>query len=122
VNQRGEIQAVGAVTAKVEAFFRLCDLRGLTGQQGVLIPRANIRNLMLREDIVEAVRAGKFHIYAISSVDEGIELLTGIPAGRPDRDTRYLEGTINARISQVLRLYSDRVRAYTGKGPGLTRP
>jgi predicted ATP-dependent protease len=122
VNQRGEIQAVGAVTAKVEAFFRLCDLRGLTGQQGVLIPRANIRNLMLREDIVAAVQAGRFHIYAISSVDEGIELLTGIPAGRPDRDTRYLEGTINARISQVLRLYSDRVRAYTGKGPGLTRP
>ena len=122
VNQRGEIQAVGAVTMKVEAFFRLCEVRGLTGQEGVLIPRANIRNLMLREDVVEAVRAGKFHIYAISSVDEGMELLTGIPAGKPDRDNRYLEGTINARVSQILRLYSDRVRAYTGKGPGLTRP
>lgn len=122
VNQRGEIQAVGAVTAKVEAFFRLCDARGLTGQQGVLIPRANIRNLMLREEIVDAARAGKFHIYAISTVDEGIELLTGIPAGRPDRDNRYLEGTINARVSQILRLYSDRVRAYTGNGTGLTRP
>jgi predicted ATP-dependent protease len=123
VNQRGEIQAVGAVTAKVEAFFRLCESRGLDGKQGVLIPRANIRNLMLREDIVAAVDAGKFHIYAISTVDEGIELLTGIPAGRPDRDTRYLEGTINARVSQMLRLYSDRVRAYTaGKSAGLTRP
>jgi predicted ATP-dependent protease len=123
VNQRGEIQAVGAVTAKVEAFFRLCEARGLDGKQGVLIPRANIRNLMLREDIVAAVDAGKFHIYAISTVDEGIELLTGIPAGRPDRDTRYLEGTINARVSQMLRLYSDRVRAYTaGKSAGLTRP
>lgn len=122
VNQRGEIQAVGAVTAKVEAFYHLCESRGFTGQQGVLIPRANVRNLMLREDVVAAVKAGKFHIYAISTVDEGIELLTGIPAGRPDRDNRYLEGTINARVSQVLRLYSDRVRAYTGNSTGLTRP
>jgi predicted ATP-dependent protease len=123
VNQRGEIQAVGAVTAKVESFYRLCEVRGLDGRQGVLIPRANIRNLMLREEIVASIKAGRFHIYAISSVDEGIELLTGIPAGKPDRDTRYLEGTINARVSQMLRLYSDRVRAYTaGKNSGLTRP
>jgi predicted ATP-dependent protease len=123
VNQRGEIQAVGAVTAKVESFFRLCEARGLDGHQGVLIPRANIRNLMLREEIVAAVKAGRFHIYAISSVDEGIELLTSIPAGRPDRDNRYLEGTINARVSQMLRLYSDRVRAYiAGQNVGLARP
>jgi len=123
VNQRGEIQAVGAVTAKVESFFRLCEARGLDGHQGVLIPRANIRNLMLREEVVAAVKAGRFHIYAISSVDEGIELLTGLPAGRPDRDNRYLEGTINARVSQMLRLYSDRVRAYiAGQNVGLARP
>lgn len=123
VNQRGEIQAVGAVTAKVEAFYRLCEIRGLNGHQGVLIPRANIRNLMLREEIVAAVKAGRFHLYAIGSVDEGIELLTGIPAGRPDRDNRYLEGTINARVSQMLRLYSDRVRAYiAGQNVGLARP
>jgi predicted ATP-dependent protease len=122
VNQRGEIQAVGAVTAKIEAFFRLCASRGLTGSQGVLIPRANVRNLVLRDEVVEAARAGKFHIYAISSVDEGMELLTGIPAGKPDPDNRYLEGTINARVSQVLRLYSDRVRAFTTKSQGLTRP
>ncbi|HEX5547093.1 MAG TPA: AAA family ATPase [Ktedonobacterales bacterium] len=123
VNQRGEIQAVGAVTAKVESFYRLCEIRGLDGHQGVLIPRANIRNLMLREEIVAAVKAGRFHIYAIGSVDEGIELLTGIPAGRPDRDNRYLEGTINARVSQMLRLYSDRVRAYiAGQNVGLARP
>ncbi|HEX5157735.1 MAG TPA: AAA family ATPase [Ktedonobacterales bacterium] len=123
VNQRGEIQAVGAVTAKVESFFRLCEARGLDGHQGVLIPRANVRNLMLREEVVAAVKAGRFHIYAISSVDEGIELLTGIPAGRPDRDNRYLEGTINARVSQMLRLYSDRVRAYiAGQNVGLARP
>ena len=122
VNQRGEIQAVGAVTAKIEAFFRLCASRGLTGSQGVLIPRSNIRNLVLRDEVVEAVQAGKFHIYAISTVDEGMELLTGITAGKPDPDNRYLEGTINARVNQVLRLYSDRVRAFTGKGHGLTRP
>ncbi len=123
VNQRGEIQAVGAVTAKVESFYRLCEARGLDGRQGVLIPRANIRNLMLRDEIVAAVTAGRFHLYAISSVDEGIELLTGIPAGRPDRDNRYLEGTINARVSQMLRLYSDRVRAYiAGQNVGLARP
>ena len=123
VNQRGEIQAVGAVTAKVESFYRLCEIRGLDGHQGVLIPRANIRNLMVREEIVAAVKAGRFHIYAIGSVDEGIELLTGIPAGRPDRDNRYLEGTINARVSQMLRLYSDRVRAYiAGQNVGLARP
>ncbi|HEX6541933.1 MAG TPA: AAA family ATPase, partial [Ktedonobacterales bacterium] len=104
VNQRGEIQAVGAVAIKIETFFRLCNERGLTGQQGVLIPRANARNLMLRDDVVAAVEAGKFHIYAISTADEGIELLTGIPAGRPDRDNRYLEGTVNARVTQMLRL------------------
>ena len=122
VNQRGEIQAVGAVTAKVESFFRLCKSRGLDGSHGVLIPRANVRNLVLRDEVVEAAQARLFHIYAISTVDEGIELLTGIPAGRPDPDNRYLEGTINARVNQVLRLYSDRVRAFTGKGHGLTRP
>ncbi|HET9979067.1 MAG TPA: Lon-insertion domain-containing protein, partial [Ktedonobacterales bacterium] len=122
VNQRGEIQAVGAVTQKIEGFFRLCAARGLTGSQGVLIPRANMRNLVLRDEVVEAARAGQFHIYAISTVDEGMEILTGIPAGRPDPDNRYLEGTINARVSQILRLYSDRVRAFTGKSHGLTHP
>lgn len=122
VNQRGEIQAVGGVTPKIEGYFRLCAARGLTGSQGVLIPRANARNLVLRDEVVEAARAGQFHIYAISTVDEGMELLTGIPAGRPDPDNRYLEGTINARVSQILRLYSDRVRAFTGKSHGLTHP
>jgi predicted ATP-dependent protease len=122
VNQRGEIQAVGGVTPKIEGYFRLCAARGLTGSQGVLIPRANARNLVLRDEVVEAARAGQFHIYAISTVDEGMELLTGIPAGRPDPDNRYLEGTINARVSQILRLYSDRVRAFTGQSHGLTHP
>ena len=70
------------------------------------------RNVMLQEDIVDAVQQGLFHIYAINTVDQGIELLTGIPAGKPDRENRYLEGTINARITRTLRAYSERVQSY----------
>ncbi len=122
VNQRGEIQAVGGVTHKVEGFFRACRARGLTGEQGVLIPRANVRHLMLREDVVDAVRRGAFHLYAVSTIDEGIELLTGIPAGRPDASGRYLEGTISARVGQTLRAYSERVRAAGVPVPPAGRP
>jgi predicted ATP-dependent protease len=112
VNQRGELQAVGGVTHKIESFFRICNQRGLTTDQGVIIPEANIRNLMLQNEVVEAVRAGRFHVYAISTIDEGIELLTGIPAGKPDPTGRYLEGTINARVTSALRIYSERVQAF----------
>lgn len=122
VNQRGEVQAIGGVTHKVEGFFRTCRARGLTGEQGMLIPRANVRHLMLREDVVEAVRRGAFHIYAVSTIDEGIELLTGIPAGRPDASGRYLEGTISARVGQTLRAYSERVRAAGMPLPPASRP
>ncbi|HEX3272076.1 MAG TPA: ATP-binding protein [Ktedonobacterales bacterium] len=114
VNQLGEIQPVGSVTEKVEGFFTVCQKRGLRDDQGVIIPRASITSLMLRDDVIEAVRAGKFHIYAIATVDEGIELLTGIPAGQPDKNGRYLEGTINARVLRTLRTYSERMRAYYG--------
>jgi predicted ATP-dependent protease len=119
VNQRGEVQAVGGVTHKIESFFRICRHRGLNGEQGVIIPEANARNLMLREEVVEAVRAATFHIYAINSIDQGIELLTGIPAGKPDRENRYLEGTINARVIHTLRGYNDRVRAFGPTIPGI---
>lgn len=112
VNQRGEVQAVGGVTQKIEAFYRICRDRGLTGEQGVIIPRANVRNLMLREEIVDAIRARRFHVFAVSTIDEGIELLTGIPAGRPDPNGRYLEGTINARVGQTLQVFGERVRAF----------
>jgi predicted ATP-dependent protease len=105
---------VGSVTEKVEGFFTVCQKRGLRDDQGVIIPRASITSLMLRDDVIEAVRAGKFHIYAIATVDEGIELLTGIPAGQPDKNGRYLEGTINARVLRTLRTYSERMRAYYG--------
>lgn len=117
VTQRGEIQAIGGVSMKVEGFFRLCQARELTGRQGVIIPRANVRHLMLREAVIDAVRARKFHIYAIATVDEGITLLTGIPAGQADAHGRYLEGTINARVLSKLRLYSERVRDFASARP-----
>jgi predicted ATP-dependent protease len=116
INQQGEIQPVGSVTEKVEGFFSICQKRKLSGDQGVIIPRASIPSLMLRDEVIQAVRAGEFHIYAVSTVDEGMELLTGIPAGQPDKDGRYLEGTINARALRTLRAYSERVRAYYGHG------
>jgi hypothetical protein len=81
VNQRGEVQAVGGVNEKVEGSFDLCQARGLTGEQGALIPASNVQHLMLRRDVVEAVEAGKFHVYPIETIDQGIEILTGIEAG-----------------------------------------
>ena len=90
VNQHGEIQPIGGVNQKIEGFFDVCKAKGLTGDQGVMIPVQNVKNLMLRQDVVEAVRQGKFHIYAVSTIDEGIEILTGMPAGR--KDQRLLPG------------------------------
>ena len=81
VNQWGEVQAIGGVNEKIEGFFDVCVQHGLTGQQGVLIPQANVRNLMLRHDVVEAIRAGRFHVYPITHIDQGLALLTGVPAG-----------------------------------------
>ena len=102
VDQQGRILAVGSVTAKIEGFFDLCQARGLTGTQGVVIPEANVRHLMLRPDVVQAVREGKFHVYAVSTVDEGIALLTGVPAGEPDAAGNYPEGTVNYRVQKRL--------------------
>ena len=91
VNQRGEVQAIGGVTAKIEGYFEACRVTpaGLTGEQGVIIPAANVSNLMLREDVIEAVAAGQFHIYPVRTIDEGIEILTGTPAGQPGADGAY---------------------------------
>src|SRR5258708_28721633 len=121
VNQRGDVQAVGGVTPKIERDFKICPTPGLAGHQRVVLPRANVRNLMLNEDVIEASRAGRFHIFAVSTIDEGIEILTGIPAGRPHPPGRHLEGTVNARVNQALRAYSEKVRAYTGAPAGARR-
>lgn len=113
VNQKGEVQAIGGVNEKIEGFFDVCRLMpgGLTGHQGVVIPRANVRHLMLREDVIEAVRAGRFHIYAVSTVDEGIEVLTGVPAGERGADGLFPEGTVNRRVEDRLRAFAERARA-----------
>jgi lon-related putative ATP-dependent protease len=105
VNQRGEVQAIGGATLKIEGFFEVCRAMpgGLTGEQGVIVPAANVPNLMLREDVADAVAAGQFHIYPVRTIDEGIELLTGIPAGERGPDGAYPPDSINGRIEGRLR-------------------
>jgi lon-related putative ATP-dependent protease len=102
VNQYGEVQAIGAVNEKIEGFFDICHARGLTGEQGVLIPEANVKHLMLRKDVVDAASAGKFHIYPVANVDDVIELLTGIPAGEADTTGNLPSGSINQRVRAKL--------------------
>jgi lon-related putative ATP-dependent protease len=102
VDQQGRVQAIGGATFKIEGFFDLCRARGLSGTHGVLIPAANVRHLVLRDDVVQAVREGKFHIYLIETIDQGIELLTGIPAGEADAEGNYLEGTVNYLVQKRL--------------------
>ncbi|HZK18548.1 MAG TPA: ATP-binding protein, partial [Clostridia bacterium] len=104
VNQLGEIQAIGGVNDKIEGFYRVCKLKGLTGNQGVIIPESNTDNLMLDEEIVGAVKNGQFGIYTIRTIDEGLELLTGIPAGRLTENGCYREGSVNDRVQK--RLYA----------------
>jgi len=112
VDQVGEVQAIGGVNEKIEGFFDLCAARGLTGDQGVLIPRANVKHLMLRQDVVDAVAAGKFAVYPIATVDEGIEVLTGVPAGEPDGEGRYPEGTLNRMVADRLAGMAEASRAF----------
>ncbi len=102
VNQWGEIQPIGGVNEKIEGFFDICQATGLTGDQGVIIPASNIDNLMLKDKVLEAVSAGQFSIYAISHVEEGLELLTGIPAGKMKSDNSYPDGTLFDRVNQKL--------------------
>lgn len=102
INQRGEIQAIGGVTYKVEGFFNLCKKRGLTGKQGVIIPFQNVSDLVLKDEVTEAVKEGKFHIYTITNTDEGIELLTGIPAGKKNNKGRYPQNSIHGKVHKKL--------------------
>ncbi len=110
INQKGEIQAIGGVNEKVEGFFDCCRHLGYTGKQGVLIPESNVRDLMLRKDVVKAVEDGTFHIYAVETVDEGMEILTGLEAGRKGSDGTYPEGTINGRVDHKLRELGEGLR------------
>ena len=112
VNQRGVVQPIGGVNEKIEGFFDVCEERGLTGDQGVLIPAANTDNLMLRPDVVAAVRAGDFHVYPVETVDQGIELLTDVEAGTRDEQGTFPAGTINAMVEARLREFADRRRQF----------
>jgi predicted ATP-dependent protease len=116
VNQHGQVQAIGAVNHKIEGFFDICSARGLNGNQGVLIPSANVRHLMLREDVVQAARDGKFHIFPVSSVDEAIELLTGVPAGLPDEQGNIPEGSINDLVASQIAEMSARRQSFNRPG------
>jgi lon-related putative ATP-dependent protease len=112
VNQHGEIQAIGGVNEKIEGFFDVCRARGLTGDQGVLIPAANVGHLMLRHDVVEACAQGKFHVYPVRTVDEGMELLTGVPAGERDAEGLFPDNTINQRVEVKLLVFAEQARAF----------
>ena len=107
VNQKGEIQPIGGVNEKIEGFFQICETRGLDGSHGVIIPIQNVKNLNLHDNVLEAVKNKKFHIYAISSIDEGIELLTGVPAGKKDSNGRFPAGTINYLAYEKLKKYAE---------------
>jgi len=111
VNQRGQVQAIGGVNEKIEGFYDICVARGLTGEQGVLIPTSNVKHLMLRQDVVDAVERGEFHVYAVETIDQGIELLTGIPAGEQDADGVYPEGSLNALVANRLKAMAEKRQA-----------
>ncbi|MBA3009780.1 MAG: AAA family ATPase [Proteobacteria bacterium] len=112
VNQKGEIQAIGGVNEKIEGFYDVCVKKGLTGDQGVMIPAANVKNLMLRTDVVKAVGEGKFHIYAVASIEQGIEVLTGIRAGKADAQFHYPDKTVFGLVQKKLEKYHERSRAF----------
>jgi len=112
VNQLGEVQPIGGVNEKIEGFFDVCEAKGLTGKQGVIIPRRNVEDLMLRMDVVEAVREGKFHIYPVDTIDQGIEILTGVKAGERREDGAFEEGTVNYLVDQELTNLAKRMREF----------
>jgi len=111
VNQQGDVQAIGGVNEKIEGFFDLCAARGLTGEQGVLVPASNVQHLMLRADVIEAVAAGRFHVYPVATIDQGIERLTGVPAGARGPGGAYAPGSVNARVERRLAEFAERAKA-----------
>ena len=112
VNQKGEIQPIGGVNQKIEGFFKVCQAKGLSGDQGVLIPHQNLRNLMLREEVVEAVKQGHFHIYSAKTINEGIEILTGVSAGKRQKDGTYPKSTVNYLIDRRLKEMAERLKNF----------
>jgi predicted ATP-dependent protease len=118
VNQKGEVQAIGGVNEKIEGFFEVCKAKGLTGQQGVMIPESNMQNLMLKEEIVDAVKAGKFHIYSAKNINEGIEVLTGTKVGKKQQDGTFEEGTVNYRVNKKLKDMAEKLKEFPSAPAG----
>ena len=110
VNQKGEIQAIGGVTHKIEGFFDLCRKRGLTGTQGVIIPVSNVKDLVLKDEVVQAVKEGLFHIYPISKIDEGIELLMGLSAGKKNKAGNFPANSVHGRVMKKLKAFDKRAQ------------
>src|SRR4029077_13437869 len=103
INQQGDIQAIGGVNQKIEGFFDVCRIKGLSGTQGVMMPESNVEDLMLREDILDAVATGKFHIWPVAKIEQGIEILTGCVAGQKNSDGKFEEGTVFALMDARMR-------------------
>ena len=116
VNQKGEIQPIGGVNQKIEGFFDCCRSRGLTGDQGAMIPESNVKDLMLRKDVLAAVREGRFHVYAVGTIDQGIEILTGIAAGEKQADGTYPEESINGRVDRKLAELAEGLKDFGNSG------
>jgi ATP-dependent Lon protease len=112
MNQQGDIQAIGGVNEKIEGYFGVCRIQGLTGSQGVMIPASNVEDLMLREDIIDAVAAGKFHIWPVATVEQGIEILTGRAAGTRDDNRKFEDGTVFALVDERLRAMANTMKDY----------
>jgi predicted ATP-dependent protease len=112
VNQKGEIQAIGGVNEKIEGFYDLCKAAGKLGETGVMIPKSNERNLMLREDVVESIRTGQFNVYSVSTVEEGIEVLTGVQAGTLNDAGQFPDGTVNRLAADRLRAFAENFRDF----------
>jgi predicted ATP-dependent protease len=110
INQKGEIQPVGGINSKIEGFFLACKASRLTGKQGVIIPEQNMINLMLKKEVVEAVKKKKFHIYTISNIDEGLNLLSGIEAGKKNAKGNYKAGTFNDKVQKKLISYNEAMK------------
>lgn len=113
VNQRGQVQPIGGVNEKIEGFYRVCCSLGLTGRQGVMIPARNVPNLMLSEEVVEAVQSGRFHVWAVNTVEEGIEVLTGVPAGQREEGSGFTPGSVFDRVDQRLAAFSERLQNWS---------
>jgi len=114
VNQLGEMQAIGGVCAKVEGFYDLCKARGLSGTQGVLVPRANLPHLVLRDDVAEALAQGQFHLYAVDRAAQGIEVLTGLPAGERDETGRFPASSVFGRVERRIIEIAEKLREAEG--------